>query len=98
MPRFNIYLYDGDHTEESHYKALTYYYNCLDDIFIFIVDDWNWKSVRDGTMRAIKDLRLKELFYRQIRTTLNNQHPEMGSPEQKKWHNGLYVCVLQKTQ
>ena len=47
LPKFNIFLYDGDHSNESHYNALLYYYDCLDDIFIFIVDVWNWKNVRD---------------------------------------------------
>ena len=23
------------------------YYNCLEDVCIFIVDDWNWKDIRD---------------------------------------------------
>jgi len=46
---FNIYLYDAGHTEEDHCKALTYYYNNLQDNFIFIVDDWGWGEVRDGT-------------------------------------------------
>jgi hypothetical protein len=59
LPKFNIYMYDGCHLKESHYKALVHYYNCLDDIFIYIVDDWNWKYVRDGTFDAIKDLNLK---------------------------------------
>ena len=39
LPKFNIYMYDGNHKNESHYKALLHYYNCLDDVFIFIVDD-----------------------------------------------------------
>ena len=41
LSKINIYMYDGNHTELSHYNALSYYYNCLDDIFIYIVDDWN---------------------------------------------------------
>ena len=47
LPKFNIYMYDGNHSNESHYKALLHYYNCLDDMFIFIVDDWILKDVRD---------------------------------------------------
>ena len=27
-------MYDGNHTNESYYNALLYYYNCL-DVFIF---------------------------------------------------------------
>ena len=27
LPKFNIYLFDGDHTEEAHYKSLFHYYD-----------------------------------------------------------------------
>jgi hypothetical protein len=96
LPKFNIYMYDGNHTNESHYKALTHYYECLDDIFIFIVDDWNWKEVRDGTMTSIQKLNLTRLHEWELRTTKNDTHPQWGSPEQKAWHNGIYVAILQK--
>jgi hypothetical protein len=29
LPFFNIYMYDGNHTSDSHYKALQHYYKCL---------------------------------------------------------------------
>jgi hypothetical protein len=58
---FNIYLYDGGHDAKEHYNALKYYYDVLEDVFIFLVDDWNWYWVRDGTMMAINDLKLKTL-------------------------------------
>jgi len=96
LPKFNIYMYDGNHDAESHYNALLHFFNCLDDMFIFIVDDWNWKSVRDGTIDAIKKLNLKVLYENEIKTTNNDTHPEWGSPGQKEWHNGIYVAVLQK--
>jgi len=95
LPKFNIYMYDGNHTHESHYKALTHYINCLDDLFIFIVDDWNWVDVRDGTMNAIEKLNLKVLYQKEIRTTMDNSVP----PEphlSKNWWNGIYVAILQK--
>jgi len=96
LPKFNIYMYDGNHTNESHYNALLHYYNCLDDVFIFIVDDWNWKDVRDGTFNSIQKLNLKVLYENEIKTTNNDTHPEWGSPEQQEWHNGIYVAILQK--
>jgi hypothetical protein len=49
-------MYDGNHTNYSCYKALLHYYICLDDVFIFIVDDWYWKDVRDITFNSIKKL------------------------------------------
>jgi hypothetical protein len=96
LPKFNIYMYDGNHTNDSHYKALLHYYDCLDDVFIFIVDDWNWKDVRDGTNNSIQTLKLKVLYEKEIRTTNDDTHPQWGSPEQQAWHNGIYVAILQK--
>jgi hypothetical protein len=95
LPKFNIYMYDGNHTNESHYNALLHYYNCLDDVFIFIVDDWNWKDVRDGTINSIQKLNLKVLYDKEIRLTWDNSvtpEPELSN----NWWNGIYVAILQK--
>lgn len=95
LPKFNIYMYDGNHSNESHYKALLHYYECLDDIFIFIVDDWNWEDVRNGTLNSIQKLNLKVLYEKEIRLTWDNS----VTPEpllSKTWWNGIYVAILQK--
>lgn len=95
LPRFNIYLYDGNHEQDKQYKALSHFYKCLDDTFIFIVDDWNWKKVRDGTASAIRDLKLKVLYQKEIRMTWDDTHTEqvLGA---RTWWNGIYVAILQK--
>lgn len=95
LPKFNIYMYDGNHTNESHYHALLHYYDCLDDIFIYIVDDWNWQDVRDGTMQSIKKLNLKILYEQKIRLTWDNSHTPQPFAS-KTWHNGIYISILQK--
>ena len=95
LQKFNIYMYDGNHTNQSHYNALLHYYNCLDDIFIFIVDDWNWHDVREGTINSINKLNLKVLYEKEIRLTWDNSvtpEPELS----KNWWNGIYVAILQK--
>jgi hypothetical protein len=95
LPKFNIYMYDGNHTNDSHNNALLHYYDCLDDIFIFIVDDWNWEDVRNGTMKSIKKMNLKVLYEKEIRLTWNNSHTDQ--PEARDtWWNGIYVSILQK--
>jgi hypothetical protein len=61
LGKYNIY--DGNRTSDSHYKALEHFLNCLDDnFFIYIVDDWNWEGVREGTRRAIDKLNLTVLY------------------------------------
>jgi hypothetical protein len=95
LPKFNIYMYDGNHTNESHYNALLHYYNCLDNVFIFIVDDWNWDDVRNGTINSIQKLNLKVLYKKEIRLTWDNSHTPQPLAAQT-WHNGIYVAILQK--
>lgn len=92
---FNIYLYDGDHSYISHKKALSYFYNSLDNIFIYIVDDWNFENVRKGTLDAIIELNLKVLYFKQVRSTFDNSH---SSPSYAfdNWWNGFAIMILQK--
>jgi hypothetical protein len=96
LPKFNIYLYDGDHSRKAHEMALTYYISCLDDTFIFIIDDWNWPDVRGGTIDAIKKLGLNIIHYKEIRTSYDDTQPPPDNPERIKWHNGMGIFVLQK--
>jgi hypothetical protein len=96
LPKFNIFLYDGEHSPASHYNALRHYYKCLDNTFIFIIDDWNWSWIRDATFESFKQLNLNILFKREIISTQDNTHPPWGSPEQQAWHNGICVFVLEK--
>jgi hypothetical protein len=93
--KFNIYMYDGNHTNESHYRALCHFYDCLDDTFIFIVDDWNWEDVRNGTLSSVQKLGLTVLYEKEIRLTWDNSitpQPELS----QNWWNGIYMAVLQK--
>ena len=95
LPKFNIYLYDGNHSFQNHYHSLIHFYNCLDNTFIFIVDDWNWKHVRDATKYSIESTRLNILYEKEIRLTWDNSHtPELEA--RQTWHNGIYVAILQK--
>jgi len=95
LPKFNIYLFDGNHEEDSHFKALSHFLPCLDDVFIFIVDDWNWIDVRNGTKKAIEGNNLKVMYEKEIRMTFDNSHTpdEMAHAT---WWNGIYICVLKK--
>lgn len=93
LPKFNIYMYDGFHNVESHYNALTHFIDCMQDEFIFIVDDWNWDIVRDGTLAAIRDLNLKVLYEKDIRLPPRDASWPFHADT---WWNGIYMCVLSK--
>lgn len=86
----NVYFYDGDHTHEDQRRALTYYINTLQDVFIFIVDDWNHTPAQTGTRHGLNDTGLKV-------------HKEWILParfngDTENWWNGLYVAVCEKSK
>lgn len=83
----DIYLYDGDHSEDSQRKALTYYLPVLADEFIFLCDDYDWPEVGKGTQDGIKECGLEILFEH---TFKGNDHDNDG------WWNGFYVAILKK--
>jgi hypothetical protein len=93
--KFNVYMYDGYHSEEAQYKALVEYLPCLDDTFIWIVDDWNAPEVRNGTERALRDTGVKVLWSQQTRLTWDNSHTPMDLAK-KTWWNGIAIFVIQK--
>jgi len=85
----NVYFYDGDHSELSHYNALRHFYANLAQTFIFIVDDWSYNDVQNGTMRAISDLKLKvDYFWEHKYNSLCENKEE--------WWNGVGVFVMSK--
>lgn len=94
---FDIYLYDGGHSENDHYMALKYYINNMFNDFIFIVDDYNWSEVRDGTFKAIQDLNLEIVFRHEIFISpedLENMPLHKGK---NTWWNGCGIFLLRKT-
>lgn len=93
--KFNCYLFDGPHTREDQYDGLMMALPALDDEFIFIVDDWNWGPVRDGTMQAIAATGLKIKTSIDVRTNQNNATPE-SIGKHSDWHNGYFFSVLRK--
>jgi hypothetical protein len=92
--KINVYVYDGGHEYTDHYNALTHYHPCLDDEFIFVVDDWNWKPTRDGTFDSIKDLGLVVKFKHEIRLTDDDSHTPPWGGGRQTWHNGIGIFIL----
>jgi len=93
--KFNIYMYDGHHSETSHYNALNYYLSCLENEFIYLVDDWNLYRIRDGTINSIKDNNLKILYQKEIITSFKGNYARPNGIN-SDWHNGISIFVLKK--
>lgn len=91
----NIYFYDGQHSLEAQEKAFTYYDKVLDDVFIAIVDDWNWDFVREGTKSAFNKLNYEILYEKELPAVWNE---EKQSFDLENWWNGLYIAVIKHQQ
>ena len=90
--KFNVYIYDAGHTIEDQYNALVYYYDVLENIFIYIVDDWNHPPIREGTCKAIIDLNFKIIDIKEIFT--NHKHNREDN-DINGWWNGIGVFVVE---
>jgi hypothetical protein len=83
----NVYFYDANHNALSHKKAFTYFNSIFADVFIAVVDDWNWERVRQGTRSAFKRLNYHIAYEQEFFTSGNNPND---------WWNGLYVAIVRK--
>jgi hypothetical protein len=83
-----VYFYDGNHSFEAQEKAFTYYDAVFEDLFVAVVDDWNWSDVREGTFAAFKKLGYKILFEKYL--------PARFNQDTENYWNGLYVVVISK--
>lgn len=85
--KINTYFYDGNHGIYSQERALTYYYDILDDTFIYICDDYDWEEVKAGTKSGIEKAGLRII---EERTLLGD---DLG---QDAYWNGIYIAELSK--
>lgn len=92
---FNIYFYDGPHSDEETCFGITVAQNALQPVYTLILDDWNWPHVRAGTCKALSDLNIVLNSYIEIRTTLDGTLPILRR-QKSAWHNGLFLGVCQK--
>ena len=98
LGKFNIYCYDAIHAEKDQYDGVSIAQPALDDIFVLIVDDWNFPEVRQGTNNAINDLGIKVISKIEIRTTQDNRMPKLFHSQFSDWHNGYFITVCEKSK
>jgi predicted O-methyltransferase YrrM len=92
--KFDVYLYDGGHTEEEHYDAIVRAVPALEEVSIIIIDDWNdhggvVSHIKTGTYNGFKDAGLEILYKFEVET---NENPPFPS----QWHNGYGVFLVKK--
>jgi hypothetical protein len=94
--KFNVYMFDGPHGRQDQHDGVTLAQPALDDQFVLIVDDWNWKDVRQGTFEGIRETGLRMDFAAEIRTTLDDTHANTSGAA-SDWHNGYFIAACSKT-
>ena len=97
LGRYDLYLYDGGHHEDQHYRAIVAFHPYLDDEAVVLVDDWNWRPVRNGTERALAEIPFEILLRHEI-TAPESPREEDGKIVQdpRSWWNGLACFVLRR--
>jgi hypothetical protein len=93
--KFNVLFFDGPHEEQDQYDGIVLSQSALESEFILVVDDWNWPSVRNGSLRAIRDLNLLVECSFTIKTSKDNNQPA-SSMQGSDWHNGYMIAVVHK--
>lgn len=90
FPKFDIYFYDGEHSRESQAKALPSMIEHMADTFVFIVDDYNWDSVKEGTEMGLNQVKS------QIEIVKDWKLRGINANDDEFWHNGLYIALINK--
>ncbi len=86
----DIYFFDGNHAEEFQAKALPHFFESMANKFLFIVDDFNWASVFNGTNKGFDSLsgKIEVEYYRVLRGYQLQDDPI--------WHNGVCIYLINK--
>ncbi len=87
----DVFFYDAVHTRLAQAKALPHALDSLADRFVFIVDDYNWPHVKQGTREGFTAVENK---IRVLQTwPLSGEKQELDPI----WHNGFLITLCEKT-
>lgn len=89
LGKVDVFMYDAHHDYEYQARALPYYLKYMKDEFVWVVDDFSWPSVQQGTRDSLDLLQNKvNLLHEMVWQVTANDHPV--------YHNGVAVFVLKK--
>ena len=89
--KFNIYLYDGYHSYECQYQAISKYYKHLTDMFIYICDDFSCYNIEDATRAAFRDMNIEVISEHKMYGYQN-----VNVCRKEGFWNGYYIAVCVK--
>jgi len=85
-----VFFFDGPHDNASHTMAAKLLGELtLNTDVLFIVDDWNWTSVRESTWNGIANSKVKVKGSWEILSNPRDRGGQFGN-----WHNGSLIAIL----
>jgi predicted O-methyltransferase YrrM len=93
---FDVYLYDGNHSQRSQYLAIERFVPALAEYGVVVIDDWNRAPVRQGTEEAIRALRLDVPFRREIAPPAEDCADANREKGSQTWWNGLCIMLVRR--
>tara|TARA_Y100000310_G_C20465994_1_gene707685 strand:- start:67 stop:915 length:849 start_codon:yes stop_codon:yes gene_type:complete len=99
--KYNVYFYDGPHHafgDKDNYgntqDGYSYYDDCLDDVFVTIIDDWTREHVQKDWGDISKKMNY-EICYEKI--MVGKGGAETNPDWRNDWWNGVYVAIVKKS-
>lgn len=88
----DIYFFDGCHSVDSQYKAVSHFIPAMSDDFVMVIDDWDTNKVKVGTHSALNDLKIKPIEKYELKGATGK------SLEERKagWWGGLGILRVKK--
>jgi hypothetical protein len=87
--QIDTYLFDGPHAQEDHVLGAKVIDSLRFQSLIFIVDDWNWQEVRDGTLLGLSEIKATVVYKLEIFPCSKSRF------QFSRWHNGYCFFVLE---
>lgn len=86
----DTYLFDGPHSREDHINGVKVIGELNFDSLIFVVDDWCWDDVRDGTLAGLERVNATLVVKVEVfpKSTKRFQY--------SRWHNGYCFFILER--
>lgn len=95
LDQHDVFFMDGPHHYQDHFDAICLIQPALKNRHIMIIDDWNWKQVREATFHSIKKNELEIISSIEIRTTQDDSS-SLIIGENSDWHQGCIFLNIKK--
>ncbi len=92
--KYNLYFFDGPHSEQDQFDAIDLMLPYLDNEFIYIVDDYNWPKLALATNKAIEENNLTVV--KKVEITCKACWTPNDGGKFTKFHNGYGIFILKK--